>query len=65
MQEDTSAWVHRVFVVRVWSEPSGSSAEPRAVVEEPATGHRLASANLREVDDFIRMRLGAVPRRAG
>jgi hypothetical protein len=48
-----------VFVVRVWSERAGLAPQWRAVVEDVSTGHRLASTDLREVDDFIRLRIGA------
>jgi hypothetical protein len=48
-----------VFIVRVWSEPATAAPHWRATIEELATGHRVASADLRDVDDFIRLRIGA------
>lgn len=54
-----------VFLVRVWSEPNGRASQLRAVIEEVSTGHRIASTDLREIDDFIRLRIRAGSRTFG
>ncbi|MBV9645838.1 MAG: hypothetical protein JO043_00060 [Candidatus Eremiobacteraeota bacterium] len=57
MAEPSSREEH-VFLVRVWREPHGKGTPVRAVVEEVSSGHRLASTDLRDVEDFIRLRVG-------
>jgi hypothetical protein len=47
-----------VFVVRAWCEPA-PVPQWRATVEDLSTGQRLATTDLRDVDDFIRLRIRA------
>jgi len=42
---------------RVWREAAASSPSWRATIEHIPTGARLSSADLTEIDDFIRLRL--------
>ena len=47
-----------VFIVRVWSESAEADPQWRATIEDVGTGRRVSSANLRDVQDFIRLRIG-------
>ena len=46
-----------VFVVRVWREGAPPLAQWRATVEDLAAGHRIATTDLRDIEDFIRLRI--------
>jgi hypothetical protein len=52
-----------LFVLRVWREPSSSSPDWRATIEHIASGKRLSSTDLKDVDDFIRLSLADAPGR--
>jgi len=49
-----------LFVLRVWREAGAQSAGWCAAIEHVQSGKRLRSTDLREVDDFIRLRLADV-----
>ena len=48
-----------VFIVRVWSEPGAAAPQWRATIEDVGTGRRVSSTDLRDVQDFIRLRIGS------
>jgi hypothetical protein len=54
-----------VFIVRVWSQPAAAASQWRATIEDVATGRRVSSTDLRDVDDFIRLRIGGDQTRGG
>ena len=54
-----------VFIVRVWSEPGAAAPQWRATVEDVGSGRRVSSTDLRDVQDFIRLRLGTVTPQGG
>ena len=54
---DASREDHR-FVVRLWREPSASDPGWRGSVYEVSTALGLASCKLRDLWDFIMLRLG-------
>jgi hypothetical protein len=49
-----------IFIVRVWSEPGAAAPQWRATIEDVGTGRRVSSTDLRDVQDFIRLRIGSV-----
>jgi hypothetical protein len=56
---ETSAQRH-VFVIRIWQEDDRARERWRASVLHVGSGQRLATTELRDVEDFVRMRLRAV-----
>jgi len=46
-----------LFVLRVWREAAPSAPDWRATIEHVPTGQRLSSTDLKDVDDFVRLRL--------
>jgi hypothetical protein len=49
-----------VFVIRVWRDGDRPREPWRASVLHVGSGQRLATTELRDVEDFVRMRLRAV-----
>jgi hypothetical protein len=47
----------RVFVVRVWREEGAGSGGPRGSVHELESGHRFFFSGLRDLHDFLTLRL--------
>jgi hypothetical protein len=56
-EPEEAAREDHLFVLRVWREAAASSPSWRATIEHIPTGARLSSADLTEIDDFIRLRL--------
>ena len=52
-----------LFVLRIWREAAPSEPEWRATIEHVPTGKRLSSTDLKDVDDFVRLRLADVSER--
>jgi hypothetical protein len=50
-----------VFVIRVWRDEGSAADAWRASVLHVASGRRLTSTDLRDVEDFVRLRLGVSP----
>jgi len=48
----------QLFVVRLWREAAAPEASWRASVLHVESGQKLATTELRAIDDFIRLRIG-------
>jgi hypothetical protein len=51
---------NHVFVIRVWRDGDRPRESWRASVLHVGSGQRLATTDLRDVEDFVRIRLRAV-----
>jgi hypothetical protein len=54
-----------IFIVRVRSEPGAAAPQWRATIEDVGTGRRVSSTDLRDVHDFIRLRIGSASPQSG
>jgi len=55
--DEAAAREEHLFIVRTWREASAAERDWRVSVLHVPSGTRLASSHLRDVDDFIRLRL--------
>lgn len=46
-----------VFVLRVWKEPTASRGGWRAAITHLESGCRVAATELRDIADFVRLRI--------
>lgn len=53
----SSSREEHLFVVRLWREPAARNGEWRASIVHVESGQRLATTELRAIDDFIRLRI--------
>jgi hypothetical protein len=59
---DLSSQEQHLFVVRIWQEPGHTAlAQWRGSVEHIPSGQRLYFSSLRDLNDFIFLRLGFAP----
>jgi hypothetical protein len=49
-----------VFVLRVWKEPATSRVGWRATIVHLDSGCSVAATELRDIDDFIRLRIAPI-----
>jgi hypothetical protein len=53
--------LRHLFLVRIWQEPSsGTSTEWRGLVEHVPSQQRMYFKSLRDLDDFILLRIGSL-----
>jgi hypothetical protein len=54
---ENAAREEHVFIVRTWREAPAASGGWRLSVLHVGSGMRLASSQIRDIDDFIRLRM--------